>query len=92
MAGKFKGVAALVKEDYPLAYFFHCAGHCLNLVLVHSGHIPLLRNTLDQLNSVYLFFNFPKRQKFLSMKCGDGYKMQGLCKVRWVTVQGFGAV
>ena len=84
MAGRFKGVAALVQEDYPLAYFFHCAGHCLSLVLVHSGKIPLVRNCLDQLDSVYLFFDWPKRQKFLSVKCKDGYKMQGLCKVRWV--------
>ena len=33
MSGHISGVQNLVREDYPFAYFFHCAAHNLNLVL-----------------------------------------------------------
>jgi len=44
MPGYISGVQTLVRGDYPFAYFFHCAAHCLNLVLCQSASsIPLVR-------------------------------------------------
>ena len=36
MSGHIAGVQALVREEYPFAFFFHCAAHRLNLVLCQS--------------------------------------------------------
>ncbi len=33
MAGSNKGLASRVQAKYPLAWYFHCAGHILNLVI-----------------------------------------------------------
>ena len=46
--------------------YSHCAGHCLNLVIVHSCKIPFVRNTIDKMKEVCLFFNYsPKREGLL---------------------------
>ena len=37
MSGHISGVQRLLREDYPYAYFFHCAAHQLNLVLCQSA-------------------------------------------------------
>ena len=43
MSRHISGVQTLVWEDYPFAYFFHCAAHHFNLVLCQSASfIPLV--------------------------------------------------
>ena len=37
MSGHVAGVQALVREEYPFAFFFHCAAHRLNLVSCQSA-------------------------------------------------------
>ena len=37
MSGHIGGVQTLLRQDYPFAYFFHCAAHRLNLVLCQSA-------------------------------------------------------
>ena len=37
MSGHIAGVQALFRQEYPFAYFFHCAAHRLNLVLCQSA-------------------------------------------------------
>ena len=37
MAGHISGVQTLVREQYPYAFFFHCAAHRLKLVLCQSA-------------------------------------------------------
>ena len=50
----------------PLAVYTHCSGHCLNLVISHSCTLPSIRNVLDQMTSVCLFFlNSQKRNELL---------------------------
>ena len=44
MSGHISGVQRLLREDYPFAYFFHCAAHRLNLVLCQSdSSIPAVK-------------------------------------------------
>ena len=44
MSGHISGAQTLVREDYPFAYFFHCAAHRLTLVLCQStSSIPFVR-------------------------------------------------
>ena len=37
MSGHVGGVQTILQQDYPYAYFFHCAAHGLNLVLSQSA-------------------------------------------------------
>ena len=37
MSGHISGIQQLLRQDYPFAYFFHCAAHRLNLVLCQSA-------------------------------------------------------
>ncbi|KAL4153318.1 hypothetical protein QTP88_001151 [Uroleucon formosanum] len=99
MSGKFNGVATLIKNKYPTALYIHCSSHNLNLSISYSCNLPQIRNTMGTIESIYLFFNTPKRQKFFteqlemfkkeeSMK-EDGChsneeKLKRLCPTRWV--------
>ena len=37
VSGHIGGVQTILQQDYPYAYFFHCAAHRLNLVLSQSA-------------------------------------------------------
>ena len=48
MAGKFSGVRTRIQTEIPEAYNVHCYAHCLNLAVVKSCLLPIVRNTIDQ--------------------------------------------
>ena len=58
MSSENVGVQKRIREVSPLVMYSHCAGHCLNLVIVHSCKIPLVRNTIDKMKEVCLFYNY----------------------------------
>ena len=61
------GVQARIKQDAPKAFYIHCSGHCLNLVLSHSCALPAVRNMIAKVRDVSLFFrNSPKRNDLLT--------------------------
>ena len=67
MPGYISGVQTLVRGDYPFAYFFHCAAHCLNLVLCQSASsIPLVRVFFANVAAFSTFAsNSPRRKDLL---------------------------
>ena len=67
MSGHISGVQTLVREDYPFAYFFHCAAHRLNLVLCQSASsIPSVRVFFANVAAFSTFSsNSPKRKDLL---------------------------
>ena len=46
------------RQSAPLATYFHCDGHCLNLVIMHSCSLPNVRNVVDKMKAVRMFFRF----------------------------------
>ena len=42
MSSKQIGLQAMIKQNSPLSIYTHCARHCLNLVISHSGSIPII--------------------------------------------------
>ena len=90
MAGNNKGTAALIQQQYPLAVYTHCAAHVLNLCVVEAMNIVSVRNMLNTLKEVYLFFHgSAKRQQLLERMINDmsdsnKHKLKNLCKTRWV--------
>lgn len=49
VSGKVRGIQARIREQYPAAVYVHCRNHALNLAIVHSTKIPVVRNTLGRL-------------------------------------------
>lgn len=85
------GVQARIKEVSPLALYVHCNSHVLNLSIAAACKIPSVRNMIDSLNEVYLFFhNSPKRQTYFELVIerleipSNVKKIKGLCKTRWI--------
>ena len=91
MSSDICGVQAQIRTTAPVAVYTHCRSHVLNLSLAASCKIPEIRNMMDTINSLFLFFKLsPKRQRFLEVvlqiKGAPTRKrhLRGLCKTRWV--------
>jgi len=92
MAGKRKGVAARISEQYPKTLYTHCSSPVLNLCIVICCSIPDIRNTMDMAERVHRFFNnSPKRQlaleRWITNVLPDTEKrrkLKSICKTRWV--------
>ena len=52
MAGKYQGTAARIQREYPLALYVHCASHRLNLCIVKSCEILLVKTRMDKVKLV----------------------------------------
>ena len=90
MSGERAGLQALVREKSPLAVYTHCTGHCLNLVVGKSCSLPVIRNVVDKVKAVCMFFlNSPKRNNLLIEVVGKvshptkRAPLIDLCKTRW---------
>ncbi|XP_056016929.1 52 kDa repressor of the inhibitor of the protein kinase-like [Ostrea edulis] len=92
MTSEKRGCQGRIKSLNQLALYTHCRSHVLNLSIASACKLPLVRNMIDVLNSVFIFFDSsPKRQGFLeTIVENDGSvdfsrkKLVGLCKTRWV--------
>ena len=90
MASEKRGVQAIIKQTNPLALYTHCRSHVLSLAIGKACKVEALRNMVDVINDIHLFFHLsPKRQRFLEAVL-DSYapdsrvtKLKGLCKTRW---------
>ena len=97
MAIERVGVQSSIRGHAPLASYTHCAGHFLNLVIVHSCKNLYIKNTLDKMQAVCAFFlNSPKRNGLLEEIVGrqtfvfEGNRRKSLidlCKTRWAERQ-----
>ena len=56
MSSSRVGVQARIREHSPLAFYTHCSGHCLNLVISHSCSTATVRNVVDRMKATCLFF------------------------------------
>ena len=66
MSGYKKGVASRIQEVAAFAIYVHCYAHLLNLALQDTlEHNRVLKNSLGMLQSLYNFFNSPKREGVL---------------------------
>ena len=91
MSSEKVGAQTKIREIAPMAIYNHCHSHVLNLSIAASCQVPEIRNMIDSINSLFLFFDLSaKRQSFLELvltaKCAPTRKkhLTGLCKTRWV--------
>ena len=85
MSGRYKGCAAIIQRKYPLAAYFHCCSHALNLVVVKACSLLQVQNLFSIVSKVYYFFdNHPKRKYILNTFCDSSSKLKSLCRTRWL--------
>lgn len=57
MSGMFNGVQARIKERVPTASYVHCKSHQLNLAIVHSSNIPIVRTMMGTVQDIGFAFS-----------------------------------
>ena len=66
MAGIHVGAAKTISDVYPLAVYFHCACHRLNLCVEQTCKVQCLSNAMEKVKALTYFFNLvPKRNMCL---------------------------
>ena len=70
MSGHLSGLQTRIRQDYPFAFFFHCAAHRFNLVLCQSAQdIKQIKWFFSKVNSFCTFSSScPDRKAFLTSK------------------------
>ena len=58
MAGKVKGAAAIITYKHPLALYFHCASHQLNLAVMKSAQLISDKNLMGTCKKLHDFFMY----------------------------------
>uniref|UniRef100_A0A1X7UA98 TTF-type domain-containing protein n=2 Tax=Amphimedon queenslandica TaxID=400682 RepID=A0A1X7UA98_AMPQE len=91
MSGAKNGVQAKLKEIQPKAVYTHCSGHALNLSIVSSCSIPLIRNCVDAMKSFTIWVKYsPKREGLLKAIAAEKTHstsrsiLLNMCVTRWI--------
>ena len=91
MSSERVGVAAQIQKVSPLAHYFHCAVHALNLSTSRINEVDVIRNALGTMETVVSFLtDGAKREDLVHAaqreKLGDGErrKLLKLCQTRFV--------
>ena len=95
MAGKFSEVQARIKQIVPSSEYVHCYAHCLNLSVVKSCQLQLIRNMMDTVKEISYAFSYSAKRTgrfktFLEGADNDTTealegrrKIKDLCETRW---------
>ena len=90
MAGKFRGVQAIILNEQPLALYTHCLNHSLNLVISKSCEERYVKNMLGTVSQLSVFFTASALrvltlEKVVDELGGDSAtRLKPDCKTRWV--------
>ena len=70
MSGQLSGLQTRIRQDYPFAFFFHCAAHQFNLVLCQYAQIvKQIKWVFSKVNSFCTFSSScPHRKASLASK------------------------
>lgn len=77
MSGRINGVQRIIRHKYPMACFYHCASHKLNLVINDQNAISDIRNTSSTIKDIIRFF----RESILRRKLIPNVPL--FCETRW---------
>ena len=94
MAGCNIGAATRISNQFPLARYFHCACHRLNLCVEQTCKVKLLEDAMSKVKDMtYFYNNSPKRVQhleriILSNSTKPAHKQEtgliDVCRTRWV--------
>ena len=92
MSSQRVGVAAVFKSEAPLAHYFHCVMHCLNLTASKAISVPGIRHSEDVIAEISCFFRSSTKRtdllKSLIEKADTELSLKKhlttLCKTRFI--------
>ena len=92
MSGARCGCKSIVQQEAPLAMYYHCAAHSLNLAVVSACNIQAFKNAKSYVGEIARFFSFSaKRQRLLDNMAIDSCdstpkakKLKDACRTCWV--------
>lgn len=89
MSGEFRGVQAIIREEFPTALYTHCSSHSLNLCLSDASKVRDIQRAFGTIKEVCAFFRgSPKRTALLKrhLECASKSfcRLQRYCETRWV--------
>ncbi len=91
MSGKFGGVQAEVKKNYPLAMYLHCSNHILNLAIAKACELREIQNALGVVQQTCVFLTASakrlhvlKKTMALILPGHRTTRLKKLCTTRWV--------
>lgn len=79
MAGYISGVQSRIRNVFPMAGFFHCSNHRLNLVINDLNNLPDVRNTVSTIKETIRFI----RDSAIRLKAVGSKNVKRLCETRW---------
>ena len=91
MNGRNAGTARLLTEENNLAIYIHCFAHCLNLSVLGSCKLQVVKNMMNKVRCVSEFFIYPKRAEFLKSQVENLTPQQRhrtlleVCRTRWIS-------
>lgn len=84
MAGRFNGCQAHIKSLQPLADYYHCSSHRLNLALNATSKVQEFRILMENIKKLGIFYKYsPKRSGNLSDKLANANPKVSVTKVRF---------
>ena len=93
MSGAYNGCQATVKEQQPLAMFFHCGAHMANLVMQHAANACIcVRDAIQWVHELGVLFKRSGKYKaiFQAIASEEGddpvaaRSIRPLCPTRWL--------
>ena len=91
MSGAVAGCRSLVQQEAPMAIYFHCASHRLNLAIVSACSVQAYKNTEACIGEMARFFSYSAKRQRLLDKAMDSLssppnakKLKDACRTRWI--------
>ena len=91
MSGARSGCSTIIRQQSPMAVYFHCAAHRLNLAVVAACKIQAFKNVEAYIGEIARFFAFSaKRQRFFDrvldvhLPNAKAQKLKDACRTRWI--------
>jgi hypothetical protein len=90
MSGCYRGCQARVLQKQPLALYFHCGGHCVNLVAESTvTATPLLRDSLQWCHELGVLYGRSSKFKKIFTDIAESLhssftNLKPLCPTRWL--------
>ena len=91
MSGAVAGCRSLIQQEAPMAVYFHCAAHRLNLAIVSACNVQAFKNTEAYIGEMARFFSYSAKRQRLLDKAMDSLssppnakKLKDACRTRWI--------
>ena len=91
MSGARSGCRSIVQQQAPMAMYFHCAAHRLNLAVVSACKIQAFKNVESYIGEIARFFAFSSKRQRLFDRVMDmirppskAKKLKDACRTCWI--------